>query len=71
MILKLWGSITMHDEHLGFWSFLVYTFYEYCIRQEIIFSHLIKLLLKSFYLGKQVPKLFLWELEAKHHFKHV
>ena len=43
---KLWGSITMQDEHLGFWSFSI--FFEYYIRQGRIFPHLSKLLLKAF-----------------------
>ena len=38
---KLWGSITM--------QVISHNFFEYCIRQEIIFPHLIKLvLLKTF-----------------------
>ena len=43
----------MLDEHLSFWS--LPHFFEYCIRQETIFPHLIKLLLKK-HLGKPSSK---------------
>ena len=35
----------MYDEHLGLWSFHI--FFEYDIKQETIFPHLIKHLLKA------------------------
>ena len=53
----------MQVEHLGFWSFLI--LFEYCIRQETIFSNLIKLLFKDIW-KNQVLNLYLSTLEAKH-----
>ena len=35
----------MQDEHIVFWAFPIF-FLEYWIRQEVSFSHLIKLLIK-------------------------
>ena len=58
--MKLWGSIAMQDEHLGFWSFPIF------FRKETIFPLLIKLLLKNIW-ENQVLKIFLRALQTKHH----
>ena len=52
-------SVTMLDEHLGFWPFPI--FFEYCIRQGTIFPQLINYLLKAFGKTKfqNVPNLYL------------
>ena len=49
--MKLWGSVAMQDELIGFWSF------------PIFFSHLIKLLLKNIWKNQVLKLMFLWALE--------
>ena len=62
-VLKLWGSIIMQGEHLGFWSFPILFQVLHQIGNNL--STLNQAFIKSIW-ENQVLKLFLWSLETKH-----
>ena len=63
-MLKLWGSIAMQDEYLGFWSFPIFFRVSHYIGKNL--STLNQAFIKKQVLENQVLKLFLLALEAKH-----
>ena len=67
-ILKLRGSITIQDEHLGFCSFPIFFQALHLIGNNL--SILNQAFIKSIW-ENQVLELFLWAAETKHHFQQV